>query len=309
MSRTYTNAIVAAVLIFSLAANVTADLVIKSRITGNFNMRIKKNTDSRSYETVTYFKGARQREERFGGGMIYQCDIKQSVWFNNLRRTYLVYSPATMPPEEKAAEEAAAREEKERIAHAKLRSEKVRASGHGGSVVITTTVVDTGERRQIFGYNARHIITKTSKEVSATACAQDGYEQETDGWYIDLLYGIECSSDLSGALNRDGEISSAAGEGPYFPLPIGYLNSRRKPRKGCSGSDYDDEIHFKQIGTARFGYPVLLTFKAKEKDTKTSITTYEVTDLTNTELDQSLFELPAGFTRIIPKSYGTMKVK
>lgn len=161
----------------------------------------------------------------------------------------------------------------------------------------------------MFGYTARHITTKTSVEASPTACNQYLVETETDGWYIDLLYGFYCSPDLSGAMNRDGEISSAAGAGPYFSLPIGYLRLRRKPRKNCSGSDYDDEFHSKRIGTARFGYPLLLTIRFKQRDTKTSITTHEVTDIPNTELDQSLFELPAGFTKIIRKSYGTVKVK
>ncbi len=90
-------------------------------------------------------------------------------------------------------------------------------------------------------------------------------------------------------------------------MPLGNLEPHRKPRKGCSGSDYDDEVHFKRIGTARFGYLLLLTFKTKQKDTKTFITTHEVTDITNTELDSSLFEVPAGFTKLIFKSYGVVK--
>ncbi len=81
---------------------------------------------------------------------------------------------------------------------------------------------------------------------------------------------------------------------PGQPLRgLGYLQS--------SGTDYDDEVHFKRIGSARFGYPLLLTFKAKQKDTKLSISDYEVTDIINTELSQTLFEVPVGFNRIIPK--------
>ncbi len=307
MSKSLRQAVVIAVLIFSLTTSAAADLIIKSRISGNFNMRIKKNTDSRFYETVTYFKGARQREDRFGAFQIYQCDLKQIIFANNSLKNYFTYSPNTMTPEERAATEAASKQENDRIAREKLRGDQARARGYGGVRTITTTVVDTGERREIFGYTARHIITKTINEVSPSACNQDGFERETDGWYIDLLYGVECSPDLSGAWGSYGEIISAAGEGPYFPLPLGNLKPHRKPRKGCSGTDYDDEIHFKQIGTARFGYPLLLTFKVKQKDTKTSITTREVTDITNTELDPSLFEVPAGFTKLIFKSYGVVK--
>lgn len=280
---------------FSLAANVAADLTIKSRYTTNFATGKNKNAP-RSYENTIYFKGARQREDKSDGAIIYQCDLKQWVWYNNKFNDYSTHSLATPSPEERAADEAYDKEE----AKKKLRGERARAHGHGGVLTITTTTTDTGERREMFGYTARHIITKTVTEASASACRQDDFYQETDGWYIDLLYGVECSSDLSGAWNKPGEINSTT-EGPYFPMPAGYIKRFPKSRKNCPGTVYDDEVHFKRTGTARFGYPVLLTFKAKQKDTKLSVSNYEVTDIVNTELDQSLFEIPAGFNRIIPK--------
>lgn len=306
MNRTYTHAIVATVLIFSLAANVMADLVIKSRLTANFSLRFMPDLNANSYETTTYFKGVRQREDISGTSFIYQCDLKQHVWFNSLLKIYSVHSPMTMTPEERAARDAADKKLDEKILRDKLRDERAQARRRGGVITATEIITDTGERREMFGYTARHIITKSFAEASPTACDQYPVERETDGWYIDLLYGFNCSPDLSGARGKPGEISSAAGEGPYFSMPVGYLDLRRKPRKGCSGSSYDDVWQSKRIGTARFGYPVLLTVKSRQKDTKTSITTHEVTDIANTELDQSLFEIPAGFTRIIPK-YGVEK--
>lgn len=279
---------------------MTADLIIKSRYTANFDTGKKKNSP-RSHERTIYFKGARQREDKGDGAIIYQCDLKQFVWFNDKFKFYIIDSLATVTPEERAEHEAFLKKEQEK----KLRGERARAHGHGGVLTITITTTDTGERRQMFGYTARHIITKSFAESSPTACDQYPIERETDGWYIDLLYGFNCSPDLSGAQSLPGEINSA--ESPaLFPLPIGYLQLRRKPRKGCSGSSYDDVWQYKRIGTARFGYPVLLTVKHRQKDTRTSIATHEVTDITNTELDQSLFEIPVGFSRIIPK-YGVEK--
>ncbi len=296
MSRTYTHVIVASVLIFSLAANVTADLVIKSHVTANFN------PENNSYETTTYFKGARQREDRSGTGFIHQCDIKQSVWFNSALKIYSVQSPVTMTPEERAALDAADKKLDKKILRDKLRDERAQQHRRGGVIKGTEIITDTGERREMFGYTARHIITKSFAEASPTACDQYPVEMETDGWYIDLLYGFNCSPDLSGAQSLPGEINSAESYA-LFPLPIGYLQLRRKPRKGCTGSSYDDVWQYNRIGTARFGYPVLLTVKLRQKDTRTSIATHEVTDITNTTLDQSLFEIPVGFNRIVPK-YG-----
>jgi len=284
----------------SLAANVTADLIIKSRYTANFDTGKKKNSP-RSHERTIYFKGARQREDKGDGAIIYQCDLKQFVWFNDKLKFYIIDSLATVTPEERAEHEAFLKKEQEK----KLRGGRARAHGHGGVLTITITTTDTGERRQMFGYTARHILTKTVTEASPGACQQDKFYQETDGWYIDLLYGVECSSDLSGAEGIPDEISSAT-EGPYFPMPGRYVKRFPKPRKGCSGTGYEDEVHFKRIGSARFGYPLSLTLKTKQKDTELSISNYEVTDITNTELDQSLFEIPVGFSRIIPK-YGVEK--
>jgi len=299
MSRITLNAVLAAMLIFSLSTSAAADLIIKSHITANFNPK------NNSYETTTYFKGARQRDDIAGVSFLHQCDIKQFVWFNSLMKIYSVHSPATMTPEERAASEVSDKRLDEKILRDKLRDERARARRRGGVITSTEIITDTGERRQMFGYTARHIITKSFAESSPTACDQYPVERETDGWYIDLLYGFNCSPDLSGAQSLPGEINSA--ESPaLFPLPIGYLQLRRKPRKGCSGSSYDDVWQYKRIGTARFGYPVLLTVKHRQKDTRTSIATHEVTDITNTELDQSLFEIPVGFSRIIPK-YGVEK--
>ena len=43
---------------------------------------------------------------------------------------------------------------------------------------------DTGERQEIFGHMARHIITREKRIASPGACSRSS-ESETDGWYID----------------------------------------------------------------------------------------------------------------------------
>jgi hypothetical protein len=48
---------------------------------------------------------------------------------------------------------------------------------------------DTGERRDAFGFKARHVI-QTTRPHSDRASR----ERTSDGWYIDLPFSMECSS-------------------------------------------------------------------------------------------------------------------
>ena len=53
-----------------------------------------------------------------------------------------------------------------------------------GILQIWITSVDTGERQQLFGHRARHIITREKRIATPGACTHSS-ESETDGWYID----------------------------------------------------------------------------------------------------------------------------
>ena len=50
---------------------------------------------------------------------------------------------------------------------------------------IETVTKDTGERKEMFGYLARHVIT-TRREISLEGSRRAAQEMTTDGWYIDL---------------------------------------------------------------------------------------------------------------------------
>src|SRR5215475_12306059 len=54
----------------------------------------------------------------------------------------------------------------------------------GGTLQIWIENIDTGERKQIFGHMARHIITREKRVAGPRACSKPS-ETETDGWYID----------------------------------------------------------------------------------------------------------------------------
>jgi hypothetical protein len=104
-------------------------------------------------------------------------------------------------------------------------------------------------------------------------------ETETDGWYIDLQVAFNCSTDQ-----------------PVTP-----------PRPSAGGCR--DEIRFKRTGTARLGFPVLLTTKMKLSSDGEPVdpeeaammermmtTTLEVTEISSTTLDAKLFDAPVGYS-------------
>ncbi len=92
---------------------------------------------------------------------------------------------------------------------------------------------------------------------------------ETDGWYIDLTFGLDC--DLGAA--------QMAGRPPV-------------PPGGCR-----DEVVAKQIGSGRRGYPLSETTTMFGPDGRAMFTsTKEVLDLSREPLDAALFDVPAGYT-------------
>jgi hypothetical protein len=62
------------------------------------------------------------------------------------------------------------------------RPPRVHESGKTVDVWYQTT--DTGERREMFGRTARHLITHERRVAEAGACGQSS-EVETDGWYVE----------------------------------------------------------------------------------------------------------------------------
>jgi hypothetical protein len=58
----------------------------------------------------------------------------------------------------------------------------------GGEVTVTTDSVDSGERRQVGSYQARHIKTTITVESGSEAVSHKS-TTEIDGWYLDLQHG------------------------------------------------------------------------------------------------------------------------
>jgi len=258
-----------AVVVLCLATTTLADLKIKFRYTeGNY-----------SGESVSYFKGVRQRNEHtfknkdgksYDIAHVYQCDLKRFLWLDSVNRRYMENPYLSM-------EEAWA-EYYERSVVKKSGAREIR---YGGMWTETVTVTDTGERKEMFGYTARRIKTRTVSEEMPHACNRSPLRQETDGWYVDLLYGVECSSDISGS---------------HTPA---YAVQTSKCYRYYEKRNYKFER--RQVGTARFGFPVALTVKAYNDGGQPMVSTREVVELSIQEIDASLFEVPPGYTKFTPQ--------
>lgn len=143
----------------------------------------------------------------------------------------------------------------------------------GGVVTYTTTATDTGERKDVLGLKARRIKSRVVVEASEGACNTMNMEMETDGWYVELPGLQNCQSQAASSLDT-------------------------------GQSDCVDEVRYKTEGVANSGYPVMTTTSIKFKmgegspSIPPSSSSQEVTEVSSSTLDQSLFEIPAGYREV-----------
>lgn len=147
-------------------------------------------------ETITYVQNDRKRTEvrrqmpqslRPAGAVVYlptprivtikRCDLDQVFVLNLDDREYMSM-PVPKPPSRAAL-----------LARAAQQSST--ANAPQPTVLIETTTEDTGERKEMFGYTARHVIT-TRKQIPLVESSQIPQETVTDGWYIDLGTVVPC---------------------------------------------------------------------------------------------------------------------
>ena len=142
----------------------------------------------------------------------------------------------------------------------------------GGEVNVTIDSVDTGERRQIGEFIARHVRSTTRMEAGPGAC-QSSSMTEVDGWYIDLR--STSSKEHKGAVS---------------------LFVAQKP-------DCQDRFHVQKLGAAPRGYPVEATYRHTEQG-HTFVTKTELLGASTATLDPALFELPPGYQPALHTAFG-----
>ncbi len=135
---------------------------------------------------------------------------------------------------------------------------------------MTTTIKDTGERKQMFGFTARHIIQTIEMETSPDACTPSKTKMEMDMWVIDAEFNLPCTQTRQ------------------------YRPSYNTKSGGCT-----DKIVQKTNGTGKSGYPLWQKMTSFDANGKESFSTVqEVVEMSKTTLDQSLFEAPADYREV-----------
>lgn len=154
------------------------------------------------------------------------------------------------------------------------------ASQEGGSLEIYLDTEDTGERKEIFGHTARHLITRERRIVTPENCGQNT-STETDGWYIDLELPQGC--DRLPDKKHSGIAILTAG-------PAGCLKNLQVHRTGVT--DVGFAVDLKQ--TTRSFVPLPDGTKKQVTSTSQSM----VTELSEATVDPKLFEVPADFKQV-----------
>lgn len=234
---------------------ITSALILAGTTLADVKVKTKQTTGGQTMENTTYIKGKRQRTEMAGGMMVtlMECDLNRDVQLNPQTKTYMVtsYDDSSAPVQGPTVQTKAVETTK------------------GGVMYVTTTIKDTGERKQMFGYTARHIIQTIETESSADSCNPTRSKMEMDMWVIDAEFGLQCNETRR-----------------YLP----YKNSKNG---GCQ-----DRIEQKTIGTAKSGYPVYQKMTSTDPSGQSFSMISEVVEFSKATLDQNLFEIPADYREV-----------
>ena len=232
-----------------------------NRANADIKIKYRSTVAGQTSESTSMIKGARERSESrspFGGDSvtITQCDLKRLIQINESTRKYLI-TPMQVEAEEASAQSAPV-------------TNPSPDTRRGGVVTYTSTALDTGERKELFGFTARRIKTSLSIESSPDACNPTKQRMETDGWYIDFSADFHCD------LGRTQMAQYSGSPG------------------GCR-----DQTRFRRQGTARTGYPLSETVTMYGPDGTVMFTsTKETVELSREPLAAALFEIPEGYIAV-----------
>lgn len=254
------STLISIAMIFLLAVSGLADVTIKQRM----------SMGGQSFESTRQIKGSRERTEQkiqmadpqaaaFMPQIvtITQCDLKRTLKLNDRKQLYLIEPFQTGTT----------------IAPAAALAPSSRPSANprqGGTVTISYSQRDTGERKTMFGMQARRLVITQEMESSADSCSGPSRtKMEFDGWYVDFSADFNCPSDR-----------------PAVDVP-------RDPRK----PDCLDRVVMKGGGGAvKMGFLLEGTMKMFGPDGAVQMTqTTETLELSRATLDAGLFEVPASY--------------
>lgn len=274
MKRLLSLCVVCLVMV-AFATELYADQKVKKRM----------SVGGQTFDTTSYIKGQRSRDEmnfgQFQMVTIHQCDLGQDISINDRTKTYMVTKTGASVPKPatgaKAGAKAAPQEEMDYEPPAPEGARK------GGVVTISTSVQDTGERKDFFGYQARHIKTSMHMQSSPDACDPNkSTTMATDGWYISFKEKVQFC---------ERPMASGDSGGPM-----------RRSEPSCV-----DKMRFTGPGVMSMmnqGYPVDVTTTVTDEKGKATSFRQQALEISAASLDASLFDTPAGYRQA--KNYADM---
>lgn len=233
-------------------------------------------------EQTIFLQGDRERAESLVGGWwnrrmapqrteIYRCDLGRAFYLDNRAHEY---SSSEYPPAPLTSDEL------------KARGLDVPQQFYGPrkpTFRIETTTVDTGERKQMFGRVARHVIT-TRREIPLEGSKRTLQVSVRDGWYIDFDLQLPC-------VRRPTRAAAHA-----------YLSA------GTQGRDTPDVPEFADHGKLETGFAVdertssklLAVLPDGTRRESRNASRRWVTELKEVPVDAALFEVPVNFKHVEP---------
>jgi hypothetical protein len=224
---------------------------------------------------------------------ITRCDLGQTFELNLDTREY---TSAPYPPKPFSREQTEARGLPTTV---KYVSDKP-------TLRIEVTTIDTGERKEMFGHIARHVLT-TRKQIPLEGSHSEPQESVTDAWYIDSKPIDSMPIDAKRGDSRPGDSNdidlrqrlSCDRPWPGGAKSHAYLHAagRNQPI---------DKAEFVSVGEPEAGFALdsVTTTKStyalpdgtrKQSDVNNEM---RVTKLESGPLDRALFEIPAGFNHV-----------
>lgn len=255
----------ALMIVLCLSLNLLADVRLKQRVT----------MSGQKFESTRSIKGQRERTEQrmeFDDpamadyipqiATITQCDLKRWIKVNDRKQLYFI-EPFPEPADSAAP------------AGRPVRDAANTSTKRGGTMTMTYALKDTGERKMMFGLQARHLIFTQEMETSADACSGPSKMKiEYDGWYVDFSADFSC------------------------PMP----STPAAPQVRPSRPDCIDRIVMKGTGTPPRGIMIEGTMKMFGADGSVQMTqTTETIELSRSPLEASLFEIPQSY-RLVSSS-------
>ncbi len=196
----------------------------------------------------------------FTSAFISQCDLRTVYHLQPFWKTYV---KMTVP------------ERNHPLVMSSPLQQMLERNPRGPDVTITVDTVDTGERRQMGSYEARHVKTTVTVEPSNGAATKPG-KAEVDGWYLDLR-GLSCMEQDTPAMPQVSRIMFEVVRNNDHPV-------------------------LKLLGTAPTGFAVEEKSRRREGG-NAIVSQVELLEFSEASVDPSLFEPPPDYT---PRKPGQM---